>query len=413
MTKYTKQIISVVSAGTMLLSLATPALADSEIVISGNGATSTNFAQVSQTNTTAVSQSNTANVTNNVSSNANSGGNTANFNTGGSVGIGTGAASSTTNVANNLNSNAAAVNGCACDAGVNVKISDNGAGSKNTAAPITVVNSTSLGQTNTANVTNNVGSNSNSGGNTANLNTGGTVMIGTGPASSTSNVKTTANSNSASLGGATAGALSPSASFVIAGNGAGSQNFITATLVNASQIGQTNSANITNDVVANANSGKNDASFNTGGTVMVGTGAASSTVGVDNMVNFNVANTDCGCLMDTLGKIVDNGATSLNTLALTLSNSDVLGQGNGATLRNNAGANSDSGSNTVNLNTGGVHTDPSIMTGPATNNTNVNNSGNVNTVGTTPLMVTLPGGSTVGVSFNLQALLAFFGVSIV
>ena len=67
MTNFKKQIFSVVAAGSLLVSVATPVLADTTIQISGNGAGSDNYTKVEQTNTNTVSQNNTANVTNNVS----------------------------------------------------------------------------------------------------------------------------------------------------------------------------------------------------------------------------------------------------------------------------------------------------------------------------------------------------------
>ena len=97
---------------------------------------------------------------------------------------------------------------------------------------------------------------------------------------------------------------------------------------------------------------------------------------------------------------------------MTLANDNVIGQGNDSYLMNEVEANAKTGENDVLSNTGSVYGgDPAIITGPATDVTNVSNSGNVNTVGGTPFV--LPIGSTnIGLSFNMQALLAFFGLSI-
>jgi hypothetical protein len=132
MTNLKRQLFSVVAAGSLLVSVATPVLAaDTNIQITGNGAGSNNYATVSQTNTNNVSQSNTANVTNNVTSNANTGNNSAGFNTGGDVTVKTGDATTKANVSNTLNSNAAQVAGCNCEGDTNVKVSGNGAYSDN------------------------------------------------------------------------------------------------------------------------------------------------------------------------------------------------------------------------------------------------------------------------------------------
>jgi hypothetical protein len=423
MTNFKKQIFSVVAAGSLLVSVATPVLADTTIQISGNGAGSDNYTKVEQTNTNTVSQNNTANVTNNVTSNADTGNNKAGFNTGGDVNIGTGKATTVANVTNTLNSNAAQIAGCNCEGDTNVKISGNGAKSDNTVT-LKDTNVNSIGQNNVANVTNNVDNNANSGGNTANSNTGGDVMINTQGATAVSNVTTVANANSAMIGGG-AGAGHNSASFVISGNGAGSDNWIDAKLNNTNSVSQGNTANVTNNVDSDAKTGYNDAGFNTGGDVMIGTGAAWSEANVDNMVNFNSANLDCGCVTDVLAKIDGNGATpeghgywdfwnkNDNTILLDLVNANNVGQGNNSYLNNKVNADAKTGGNDADLNTGDTYgSDPSIGTGPATNVTDVNNSGNVNTVGGTPFVIPMPGDSSVSISFNFQALMAFFGMHV-
>ena len=423
MTNLKRQLFSVVAAGSLLVSVATPVLAaDTNIQITGNGAGSNNYATVSQTNSNTVSQSNNANVTNNVTSNANTGNNSAGFNTGGDVTVKTGDATTKANVSNSLNSNAAQVAGCNCEGDTNVKVSGNGAYSDNLVT-LKDTNVNSVGQTNNANVTNNVDNNAKTGGNDANSNTGGDVVVVTGNAKAEANVKTVANSNSAVIGGG-AGAGNSSASFVISGNGAGSDNWIAATLTNANTIAQTNNANVTNDVDSNAKTGYNDAGFNTGGDVVIATGNAWSGAKVDNMVNFNSANLDCGCVTDVTAKIEGNGANPHsgwdwwwnqpeNGITLDLVNANSVGQGNAANLNNDVEADAKTGGNDAFSNTGSVtnNDDPAIITGDATNMTDVSNSGNVNTVGGAPFVIPMPGNTNMNVSFNIQALLAFFGLS--
>lgn len=417
MTNYTKKLVSIAAAGTMLLSMVAPAFADNTITISGNGAGSNNAVVSTQTNTTTVSQSNTATVNNNITTNANTGGNDANYNTGGNVTVNTGDAKTTTNVTNTLNSNAATVAGCNCGSDTDVTVSGNGAKSDNLVT-LTNVNTNGVSQANVADVNNNIKSDAKTGGNDANLNTGGDVTIMTGDATAKANVSTIANSNSAMIGGG-AGANGSSATFKIVGNGVGSDNWISAALVNSSSVEQANVADVDNNVDSDAKTGGNDAKFNTGGDVSIDTGDATAKATVDNMVNFNSANVDCGCTFDVLAKIADNGASyyeneTENGIALTLVNGNEIGQANVADLSNDVNSDAKTGYNDANLNTGSVEAgnDPAVMTGDATDTTTVDNSGNVNTVGGTPFVLPLPGGTTVGLSFNIQALLAFFGMTI-
>lgn len=416
MTNFKKQIFSVVTASTMLVSSAMPALASTNIVISGNGAGSDNAATVSQTNTNVVTQNNNAVVTNVVNSNANTGGNDANFNTGGDVHVNTGAARTTTNVTNALNSNAASVNCCAAG-NTDVLVKDNGAFTDNT-VNLTKSNTNVVTQDNNAVVTNLVTSNANTGGNDANFNTGGDVHVNTSGAKTTTNVKTQANSNTAVIGGGLGAVVTPTASFRIIGNGAGSNNDIVASLANTNVIDQDNVAYVTNFVTSNANTGGNDANFNTGGDVYVNAGAAVANTSVDNKVNFNYAAADCGCLYDVLAKIEGNGAGfgifgSESDINLTLANTNVFGQDNLSLLGNTVFDNLNTGYNDANFNTGDTLglSDPSVTTQAAVSNTSVTNSGNMNTVGgVNPMVWELPN-TNVGVSFNFAALLAYFGLS--
>lgn len=412
MTNFKRQIVSAAAAGALFLNLATPALAETTIQITGNGAGSDNQALVSQTNTTTVSQSNTANVTNNVDADAKTGNNDANFNTGGQVVIGTGNATTDVNVSNNLNRNAASVD--CCDAGdTNVEVSGNGADSNNEVG-LTATNTNVVSQGNNAKVRNDIDTDADTGGNDAYSNTGGDVAIVTGHAKAMVDVNTTANVNSAQIGGN--GGSNPSASFVISGNGAGADNKIAALLANTNVLSQSNYADVDNDVDADADSGDNDANFNTGGDVVIDTGNATVDVEVDNAVNFNHADVDCGCVWDVLAKIAGNGADTHygdkldNIIGLTLTSSQVVGQGNNADLDNDLEyLDAETGDNEANKNTGEADSDPAVVTGHATSNVAVSNSGNVNTVG--DFDFDLPELPEVDFDFNLSVLWAWLGMS--
>jgi len=418
MTNFKKQIVSAVAAGAMLLNVAMPALASTEIVISGNGAGSDNWSTVNQTSNTTVTQNNTANVTNDVDADAKTGGNDANYNTGGDVTIDTGDAKVEADVNNTLNSNSADVQCCA-GGDTNVEISGNGAYSDN-GVELKQNTTTKVTQGNNAYVTNDVDADAKTGWNDANGNTGGDVTVKTGKATVDVDVATIANVNSAKVG-SSLGSSNPSASFVITGNGAGSENFIGAILGKATTVTQNNQAKITNDVDADAKTGGNDANYNTGGDVLIDTGNATVMADVDNAVNFNHADVDCGCTWDVLAKIAGNGAEGEyennegddNIILLTLNSTQAVGQGNNANLDNNLeDLNAKTGYNDAELNTGDPGSDPTIMTGNATVDAGVSNSGNVNSVGDLlPFdWPDFPGNFEF--SFSFAAMMAFFGLSL-
>lgn len=409
MTNFKKQVFSVVTAGVMVANIATPALAETTIQITGNGADSSNWSTVAQTNTTTVSQNNSANVTNNVNADAKTGGNDANFNTGGDVQVNTGNATTDVDVTNALNSNSANVD-CCGNGNTEVEISGNGAKSENGVALVNT-NATTVAQNNDANVRNNIDTNAKTGGNEAGSNTGGDVTIKTGNAKAGATVVTTANSNSAHVGGGH-GLTNPSAKFVISGNGAESKNSIVAGLTNATTVAQNNDAHINNDVDADAKTGDNDANFNTGGDVTIDTGDATTDVNVANAVNFNHADVDCGCLLDLTAKVAGNGANSDNIIELGLANFQVVGQDNEACLFNEVDGDAKTGYNDANSNTGEVDhaSDPAVVTGNATSNTDVENSGNVNTVG--DFDFDMPEMPNVEFSFSMAALWAWFGMNV-
>lgn len=379
------KIATTIATGALLLNALTPlAFADTTLQIVGNGSSSDNTATVTQTHTNTVVQSNAATVTNNVSSNAKTGGNDANDNTGGNVVIDTGAATSRTDVSNQLNKNIANVQNCACNGGNSeVTISGNGSHSTNDAS-LDKSSTTDLFQTNDAHVTNDVDSNAKTGNNDANRNTGGDVYVKTGKAISDVAVSTDANANIAKVGGTGAGASNGgSTALRILGNGSGSDNSIDLTQNKSVTLVQANTADVSNDVDSHASTGWNDANDNTGGGVVVRTGAAGAGVDVMNKLNFNAAQTGCGCDMDLLAKIAGNGSYSDSDLTTTLSDDLSVFQDGTAALDNQVDANAKTGDNDAKRNTGSVDSlnDPAILTGAALDQTSVTNETNANVFG--------------------------------
>lgn len=389
MTQFKRQLIAVLTAGSTALSmLAVPAFAatTTSLNITGNGANTDNTIRMETSKDTTVVQSNNAVVTNNVTSNSSTGGNSANDNTTGDVTILTGKATSTTNVQNTLNTNVAKVD-CCNTGSTTVTIDKNAAYSDNEVKleEGRHGDSTEVFQDNKALVTNNVDSHSYTGSNDANRNTGGDVTIGTGDATATSTVKTTANVNVATIGGGTqTGGLSVK----VLENGANSDNTVRLELSHDSTIVQDNFASVLNMVDSTAKTGLNDAKDNAGGDVLIVTGKATAASAVDNMVNFNAADIDCGCLLNTEAKIAGNATDSDNTISAELGNDREVfqggreGDGNFALLYNDATAYAKTGMNDAKYNVGGVQGgDPAIVTGAASSTTTASNTGNVNVYG--------------------------------
>lgn len=415
MTTFKAKLTTAIATGSVLFQAVAPvALAANTVEISGNGAGSDNVASVTQTSSTTVNQSNTAYVTNNVESDADTGDNSANFNTGGSVTVDTGGVEVDATVTNNLNSNAAAVDCCAAG-DTDVLIEGNGSFSDTTAG-VRTENTTTVNQGNYANVTNDIDVEAETGENDANSNTGdGDVVIRTGKATVNTDVTTSANSNVAEVGSNDDN--DSDVSLRILDNGAGSDNVISAYLSNETTLNQNNTAYVTNEVEVDAETGENDANFNTGdGDVVIDTGNAELDVAIDNAVNFNAADVDCGCVYGLTAKIAGNGSDDLlededsdadNRITANLSGEQLFGQGNLANMTNDLagsqGVEADTGDNEASVNTSGSDTDPSVNTGDAAVNTTVENSGNENVLGDLDL-------SDVDFSWDFDGMMSFFGM---
>ncbi|MEK7065608.1 MAG: hypothetical protein AAB961_01325 [Patescibacteria group bacterium] len=383
MTNYKKQLLSVLASGAVMLNTVLPVYAGTVIEISGNGSDSNNTANVSLNTSTNVVQNNTAEIENYVDAEANTGDNDANDNTGGDVDVDTGDATVNVSVANAVNSNSASVD-CCPQGDTDVLISGNGTHSDND-VDFDQNSTINVFQDNYADIDNDVYADAKTGKNDANDNTGGSVSIDTGDAEVNVEVSNTANANWAQVGGdGQGGQLSAR----IVGNGSNSDNLIDLYLDSAILVKQDNDAEIENYVDADAKTGKNDANDNTGGDVSIDTGDAEVDVSVDNMVNFNWADVDCGCLLDLLAKIADNGTYTDNDIKLNLDDELEVFQDNQCggkgeeECKNDVYADAKTGKNDAEDNTGDVDGgDPSIDTGNAETVVDVSNSGNVNSYG--------------------------------
>lgn len=193
MLTFKQKVGAAVATASMLATVFTPvAFADTTIDISGNDDGSTNLVSVKNKCKTKVDQTNNSYVTTTVHSTASTGGNNANGNTGGSVNINTGAASSIVTVENHGSSNTAEVNPCCCDqqnSNLGVTVSGNGIDSTNTVR-VKKKNRLKVYQTNNSEVSTDVWSKAKTGKNNANGNTGSGVGITTDDASSDVTVHT-------------------------------------------------------------------------------------------------------------------------------------------------------------------------------------------------------------------------------
>lgn len=268
--------------------------------ISGNGAVSDNSISVDKNSMTNLNQQNNANVTNDVSSKANSGKNTADFNTGGDVTIGTGPAITSVDVRTNANRNVASIGSNGGRGGdLDVNVTGNGAFSDN-GVDVDLDKNVNLNQNNNASIYNDVDVKANSGDNGAFANTGGDVVIGTGSARARAVVDNAVNFNWANL---EACCVAGDVNVKIAGNGAGgfgfgnnslfggsADNSVNLDLSNDQNVGQNNDAALMNGVYANAKSGYNSVDFSVGfdGTdPSILTGAAEDVTVVSNTGNTN------------------------------------------------------------------------------------------------------------------------------
>lgn len=377
MTKLNKQIFSVITAGALLLNTSGMALAGTtEISINGNSRDSVNVANIETDNKTVVKQDNNARINNNVEVKADTGDNRANDNRG-NVDVVSGNTNSTVEVTNTANVNEAVVAPCAgCGQDATVNISDNSRDSVNV-VNLDQNNKVKVSQDNRAYVNNNVNVDADTGDNRANDNRGD-VTVRSGNVTSSVTLTTTANANSAFVGGNGNGEGQLSAT--IEGNDRNSFNKIDLDLANWVILDQDNFADVDNDVEVDADTGDNRADDNRGD-VLIDAGNINSTVTVDNMVNFNAADVDCGCIYNVTADITDNSRDTFNKINGELSSGLVALQENDAYVDNDL-----DGREGVDLDTGDNHSDDNrgdvtVNPGNATSTVTLENQANQNILG--------------------------------
>ena len=258
------------------------------LVVTGNGDSSSNEASVQNNNTTTVTQTNTADISNNVDVDANTGGNTVSDNTGGNTDIQTGNIDSSTAINNqDINNNIALADPCCQGASIDAQISGNGYNSTNSIYS-TVNNVTNIYQTNYANIYNNIVINGNTGKNSASDNNGNVSIL-------TGNIYVTTNITNKNINGsqASGGNVYSSLYAVIKGNGTESDNSIDVNQDNTTELYSNNYANMINDVEHNLNTGGNFANGNVGDVTIVTGDIVSDILILNENINSNIALVSC------------------------------------------------------------------------------------------------------------------------
>lgn len=258
---------------------------------------------------------------------------------------------------------------------VTIEVSGNGSDSTSTVGT-SLTNTTTVVQSNTANISNNVNADASSGGNRVDGTTGGNVTLRTGDSSVGVGITNTANSNTASVNGL---GQNNNADVLVAGNGSDSSNAVSLGLSNTTAAFQNNVANFDNNVNADARTGRNRVDDTTGGDVLVDTGNASVVTLLNNTANANSLRIGNGLGSAQGGsvsaRVIGNGADSVNTIGLSAQKSLTAVQNNYASIQNDVDADASTGGNDIDESTGG---DSAIFTGDATVEVGIDNMANFN-----------------------------------
>lgn len=311
----------------------------------------------------------------------------------GDASIETGDATSSGFVSNDANTNLGLASDSDSDTGI--KISDNSVGSDNEVSA-NLDSNTDVSQENSAKVVNSLNQDSTTGKNSTSRNTGGNSEITTGNANTSGTIINSVNTN---IAGTSAHEFNISDNHTgdlildFSGNGAESQN--TANVNKATDINtfQNNDAEVENNLVLNADSGNNNANYNTGGDSTIQTGNANVSASVLNFVNNNLSGKLAYAAINIFGdltgdiiltqeqldtllaSIEGNGTESESEVNTNLASSNTTNQFNSADIDNNIVLNAETGDNETNYNTNGQN---SILTGDSNAEVQVVNVANMN-----------------------------------
>lgn len=271
-------LLFLISRSTFVLAL--------ELEISGNGSSSDSQVSVQEVTQSTVEQANQASVGNSVTSDSNTGDNSASGNTGSDVSVATGDTSSQASTTTSVNFSSVDI-GC-CPTGTSLTITGNGSDSQNN-IDLAQTATTDIFVSQNANITNSIYGTSNTGENSANYNTGGSISIDTGNI----NVNGAIINGPVNVANISARAGYGTVSAKIAGNGSGSTNDISAAFFDDVSVYTNFSSIISNYVVWDLNTGKNEANGNTGGNVSIKTGDIDFSFLIKNLANLGQVKIDC------------------------------------------------------------------------------------------------------------------------
>ena len=133
-----------------------------------------------------------------------------------------------------------------------------------------------------------------------------------------------------------------------------SDNTVENTVKSSTNVEQTNSASITNNITVHSNSGGNKANGNTGNGTVV-SGDSSVDVAVSNTANTNESSLSCGCengSVSVTGSNDTTGKKSHNTVKNKAKKKTKVQQTNAASVTNNLDLSNKTGKNKANDNTG-------------------------------------------------------------
>lgn len=155
--------------------------------------------------------------------------------------------------------------------------------------------------------------------------------------------------------------LASASEITITGNGSDSTSQVQTQTDSNTQITQTNSADISNEVTAEANTGNNQASDNSGGDVSIETGDSDSHISVENSGNTSIVNSNDCCAENETGlNITGNGSNSDNQINYNQDNSNNVNVYQNANISTSIVGFINTGNNRANDNSGGSNT---IITG--------------------------------------------------
>ena len=144
----------------------------------------------------------------------------------------------------------------------------------------------------------------------------------------------------------------------VSGNAEGSTNNVNVSTTQTTQTEQTNTAEITNNVEIDANTGDNTANENAGD-VNITTGDVNATSEIINAgINQNYVEAGC-CNGELAINISGNGSDSNNTVGYSSNNNTNVSINNNANISNSVNGSANTGYNSANQNNGSV----SIKTG--------------------------------------------------